>query len=469
MAEYKDYKAKQNILGNCFSAVSPREFYEDIFPPEGIEARGMPEDHLPNPIIAYTGYKGDKKFMANEIIFRDFEGLAKADKNDFAICSMCSYSGRKRTAKNAYKLHGITIDLDGVGENELHVILLGVEVQKLPAPTYVVNSGHGLHLYYVFENPVPLYPKLVDYLQRLKVGLTYAVWTRETSYYKPKDRQFQGIYQGFRMPGSCSKIGKGKARTKYLVTAYRWWRKVSIEYLNQFVEEKYRMPVMPDYSSYEWSYDDHLTLQQAREKYPEWYEKRIVRGEKPGRWVCNRALYYWWLKRIQEPDAARDGNRYNCIATLFIYGVKCEIGKDYVMADALELVPVFDALTINPDNAFTEDDVVAASKFYDQSYVYYSINAIEARTGIKMKRRKKGVLSRAEVLEIARTYQNIKNRRLGGNWRNIAGAPLKKSIVLDWRKTHPIGTPKQCIQETGLSKNTVYKWWRERLDNEQDD
>ena len=30
---------------------------------------------------------------------------------------------------------------------------------------------------------------------------------------------------------------------------------------------------------------------------------------------------------------------------------------------------------------------------------------------------------------------------------------------LTWRELHPDGRPKECIAGTGLSKNTVYKWW----------
>lgn len=460
MSEYKSYKDKQQFLGECFEKVSPREFYADIFDPADMERRGCPEDGKANPIIAITYRKGEKKYMRNELVFADLDAIDNAKGNEFAICSLCSYSGRRRTAKNAYKLHGIAIDLDGVGKREIETFYMGVNLKILPTPTYVVNSGHGIHVYYIFENPVPLYPKLITWLQRLKTGLTYAVWTRETSTYKPAERQFQGIYQGFRMPGSCSKIGKGKARTKYPVTAYRWWRKVSIEYLNGFVEEKYRMPVMPDYSSYEWADEEHLTLEEAKEKYPAWYEKRIVRGEKPGRWTANEGLYYWWLNKIQETGNARDGNRYNCIAVLFIMGVKCLIGKDYVLEDALGLVPMLNELTIRPDNEFTEDDVLHASKYYADQYVYYSINAIEARTGIKIKRRKPKeeliYTNKDDQLEYARLRKSQKKRR---GEMNAEGRPAKAAQVQAYRAEHPDANVSEVAKALGISRTTVYKWW----------
>ena len=41
------------------------------------------------------------------------------------------------------------------------------------------------------------------------------------------------------------------------------------------------------------------------------------------------------------------------------------------------------------------------------------------------------------------------------------GRPNAKDMVLRWRRFNPEGKPKDCILDTGLSKNTVYKWWNE--------
>ena len=39
------------------------------------------------------------------------------------------------------------------------------------------------------------------------------------------------------------------------------------------------------------------------------------------------------------------------------------------------------------------------------------------------------------------------------------GRPDKQKIVAEWQATH-IGTKADCIRDTGLSKPTVYKWWK---------
>ena len=40
------------------------------------------------------------------------------------------------------------------------------------------------------------------------------------------------------------------------------------------------------------------------------------------------------------------------------------------------------------------------------------------------------------------------------------GRPEMSKIVEEWRKAHPDGRKADCIRETGLSKPTVYKWWK---------
>ena len=473
MTEYQIYREKQRILGECCYKVTPREFYDDIFPDEDLERPGHPEDERANPIIAYqfsyTTKDGKEKVgMYNQVLFQGKDGLAKADKSKFALCGLCTYSGRNRTARNAYKLYGFAFDLDGVGPAECETLLLGIQNKIFPCPQYIVNSGHGLHLYYLFQQPIPLYPNVRDHLQRLKTGLTKVIWTNETSSIKSTPshdrRDYLGIYQNMRMPGSCSKLGKGKAKAKYLVTAYRYnsftGARCTISYLNEFLSgwglEQYRAPEDPDYSS--WDYAG-LSIDEAKRLYPEWYQRRIVEGKPAGQWVANRALYEWWLNRIQQADGARDGNRYHCVSILFIFAIKCDIPYDDVMADAMALVEPFNALTVKPSNEFTQEDVLNASEYYKRSYARYSINAIEARTGIKIPRRPERKHEQAEHLRRARAIRSVI-----GSYESVgrpAGTGTKADVVREWRKRHPEGTKRECERETGLSRHTVLRWWEE--------
>lgn len=57
--------------------------------------------------------------------------------------------------KNLENFYAIVIDLDGVSAADLYC-LLKLEMKRL-LPTYIVNSGGGVHLVYIFEEPIVAY------------------------------------------------------------------------------------------------------------------------------------------------------------------------------------------------------------------------------------------------------------------------------------------------------------------------
>ena len=85
----------------------------------------------------------------------------------------------------------------------------------------MVLSGHGLHLYYIFYEPIELRPKVLEGLQRVKDSLTEIIWNDFTSNIRPTTdkpyvKQYQSFVQGYRIIGFASKIGKD-----YPVRAWR--------------------------------------------------------------------------------------------------------------------------------------------------------------------------------------------------------------------------------------------------------
>ena len=40
------------------------------------------------------------------------------------------------------------------------------------------------------------------------------------------------------------------------------------------------------------------------------------------------------------------------------------------------------------------------------------------------------------------------------------GSGTAEQTVREWQESHPAGKKADCIRETGLSKPTVYKWWK---------
>ena len=69
-------------------------------------------------------------------------------------------------------------------------------------------------------------------------------------------------------------------------------------------------------------------------------------------WICKRDLYDWWKRRIE--CEAVVGHRYYCLMMLSIYAVKCDISREELEADCLELADVFEGRTKSDDNHFTK-------------------------------------------------------------------------------------------------------------------
>ena len=162
----------------------------------------------------------------------------------FCLMSPISYAGKSRSAENARFMYAMAFDLDNirVKEDGTPIGLMNLwnghieTAERLPKPTYIVSSGNGLHLYYVFEKPVPLFTNIVKQLEKLKYELTWMMWNEGIVNIKSeKDIQQEGIYQGFRVPGTITKHEDGsRAR------AFRTGEKVDIDYLNGFVAEESR-------------------------------------------------------------------------------------------------------------------------------------------------------------------------------------------------------------------------------------
>ena len=112
---------------------------------------------------------------------------------------------------------------------------------------------------------------------------------------------------------------------------------------------------------------------------------------------------------------------------------------------------------VKHENALTEEDIRSALEAYDKEYYNFTIADIEKLTNVRIERNKRNGRTQCEHLGRARAVQAFDDP--AGSWRNKEGRPSAQQKVYEWRELHPDGRPKECIAGTGLSKNTVYKWW----------
>ena len=390
------------------------------------------------------------------MIFNDLNFLEEIKDREFVITSPISYIGRNRTAKNSRFLYAFAIDLDGVEKQHIENIFYQYKSGAMPKPNIIVSSGNGLHLYYILEKPIALFDNIKILLKRFKYGLIDLVWNGYTS--SVKKRQYQGIFQGFRIPETKTKFGE-VVRAFYLENSELY----TVEKLNYWVTGRRKLvDTEIDIINKALYVPKKLTLKEAKEKYPDWYERRIVKGDKSRKkWHIKRDLYDWWKRTITDNEKVVEGHRYFCIMSLAMYGLKCDIPYEEVKADAYSFLEEMESKTGNQDNHFTEEDIEDALKAYKESYMTFPRKDIEIVTGISIPPNKRNYQKQKDHLEEIRMIRDLRMKRQGKKWTDNNGRKSKKDEVISYLLFNQNATKYKCIKETGLSKPTVYKYWEE--------
>lgn len=427
------------------------ELYSDVFRlGQGFiqTSTEKPGSFKTNPII--IGHDGER--MHRKIMFEDtFEDtLREFQAYEWAFMSGCTYWGRKNDSEHQSKLYALIVDLDGVTPRTLNAFFSGaIRAKVYPIPNHLVLSGNGVHLYYVLEEPLELYPHIKTQLKSAKYELIDRVWNRYTS--TDENIQHQGINQGFRIAGGRSKIEGVRAR------AYRFSDKpFSAIDLNYYTRDSSTEVYNPRKKFKPTTY----TLAEAKKLFPDWYNRVVVNKQSGNQWYCHLGLYEWWLKKIAE--GASYGHRYFCIMTLAIYAVKCGIyDRERVRNDAISLLPHFNE--IQPDAPFTIADIDSALDCLDSRYATFPRHDIANLSAIRIDPLKRNGRKQKIHLKGARALRDINCEANDIDWRYHGGAPSKRDIVQAWRAANPTGRKIDCERGTGLSRPTVLKWWNSNL------
>ena len=401
-----------------------------------------------NPLGYYRKNKESKGHY--RILFDDTfsERLEELQKADFAIVNGITYFGRKNVQEHASKMFAMIFDIDGVTDKGLKRLLDGgfnTEFDIYPLPNYIILSGRGVHLYYLFNTPISLYPYTKIQLKTLKYALTARLWNPNTS--TEKDPQYQGINQGFRVIGGPSKIDGVRVRAFHISD-----KKHTLSSLGRFVPQENRVDESKLYK------ESKMTFEEARKRWPDWQPDARGKNRPRRYWDVKRDLYDWWRRQI--PMGASYHHRYFAIMCLAIYAAKCNIKKAELEKDAYSFIPFLNSL--NEDDPFTKADVKSALECFDRKYCTFPIADIEKISGIIINRNKRNYNKQKWHLEDIRSKKANMKRR-GQSFKHAEGRPTKARIVADWRQSHENGKKIDCERETGLSRHTVLKWWNVQL------
>ena len=447
-----NYREVEQLLSFHYEEVEGEDFYRYIFPNNQDQGE-LPGDYSkPNAVYLYKDPKDEgtdrqlrRRIMLNDTWENDYKEFI--ENNPMTLCSGLSYRGRTNRLAHAQHMNALVFDLDCVGKDELLTLFLrmGQEpgLRRLPQPTFLVMSGTGLHIYYVFDEPIELYPNIKLQLKKLKYDLTFKIWEYKATS-QEKQIQYQSINQGFRMVGSVN--------NKYglKVKAFKTGDRVSLEYINSYVDEKENMvdvnrPFRPT----------EYTLEEAKEKFPDWYQRVVVeKNRNQKKWHIKRDLYDWWLRQSHK---VKGGHRYFYLMCMVIYAVKCDIPKDEVEEDMYEK---FDELRkIEHSNPLEEGDIISALETYDRQYYNFKIDDIEKLTDIRIERNKRNYRRRDLHLRIARSTLDVMNEENGSALQGRPkGSGTKEKLVKEYIKNNPDHSPTEIARSLGISRTTVYKY-----------
>jgi hypothetical protein len=447
LTEKQLYKAKVEWFHeNEYEEVDPLAFYREIFPVGSFQDKGHTERKAGNGMLIYKNEHGQHW---HKLIFDDLTEIPNWYGVEDVYIRSASFIGKNTKNENASMIYALVFDLDGQGITELQMVTQFMRKgTNIPKATFVVLSGHGLHLYYVLETPIRATMNNIRKLNKLKEGMTKLIWNRYTS--NIDKIQFQYCLQGFRMVGSASKMGK-----RYPVRAYRFSDEhYTIEELVSWI------PKLKEWDEYRIDITERDTVpkETAKKLWPEWYEYRINQRQS-NKWHIKRDLYDWWKNKIVE--GATYGHRYFCIMCLAIFAIKCDISEEELKRDALELVPILDRLSNDkdPKSRFTEDDVLSALHGYRENFKTWGRDKLALVSAIPMAPNKRNYRTRAEHLVLARGIKDIKKKMGEVVEGRPKGSGTKKEIIVQWKLEHPKGRKADCHRDTGIDPKTIRKWW----------
>jgi len=181
-----NFNACYELLSNVYDQVNGEDFYRYIFPNNENEGELHTDFSRPNAIYLYQDERDEgsqrrlrRRIMLNDTWADDYRDYVEC--NGMTLCSGLTYHSRSNKLQYAQTMNALIFDLDGVGRKELERVLerttgSGEVYRSIPKPTFIVLSGRGLHLYYVFDEPIALYPNIKLQLKSLKHDLTFRIW-----------------------------------------------------------------------------------------------------------------------------------------------------------------------------------------------------------------------------------------------------------------------------------------------------
>ncbi|MBQ2106836.1 MAG: hypothetical protein II253_07970 [Lachnospiraceae bacterium] len=467
-----DFEWKSDVLAAFGDEIECDTFYQDYLFHELYD--GELDGNYKVLLTEYDAEDGNKMHKVDVEDIMDYLHL-----NDVALSPCLFYSNWRRKKLLNY-IGAFVLDIDKLRPAQLQRFFTLFDDGRLLTPSFIANSGSGVHFYYVLDKMLPCDVGRNEANNLIAEEIYKCLYDDVIKKENWKDAQRHWIGQDYRVVNSRTKLNQVSQIFKVgevyaieqLISHYgididrkkRYATKSMIEYANNIAQE---LKIdHPDYSSYSATFefikenkDDAFLARKARR------EKRALK-QKAGKKKAKKPQT-WYKKTLSYMmDHTQPGFRFSALKALAIIAYKEKVSRETFFADIDALSANWETRDWKGDD-FNTRNLEAIARLYDNAaqYANTSSETLEEWLGYEFKRI--GAKRNGRKREDHIKFMNLIRDELNGNknWRNKNGAPTKQQIVLEWRELHPDGRKIDCIRETGLSKPTVYKWWNGEVDN----
>ena len=402
------YDSKNAVLEANGEWVSAWTMYEDIFP----------DMDMVLPVVMI-----DEEEQKHIVKMSIAEAVSACEGRNDVLLGGTSYFNEfisKATAKNIYTL---IIDMDnvysGVLQRAFELDWRREGGEPVPMPTYIVNSGTGLHLYFVFDRPLPCYKSQMAQIDQMYRRLAVLETTKRI--FLPSRPSVQWFGQDFRMAGGNGKNG---------------WRNTCFR-----VGERWNADKLAEAVGLSGVHFNHAGDQKRK-------GKKNIQKDGNGKPYPKRKGYYL-NARVYESSVERcegetkEGNRYTSMCALSVLAWKCRIPRERLEKDLHALLVPY-----NKD----------AMKMYNEKAMQTPKLRTQDWLGWNFKGARRNGRKQETHLILARSQKSVL-KKIGE--MKPEGRPTAEHTVREWQEANPEGRKADCIRETGLSKPTVYRWWKQ--------
>lgn len=435
----------ERFLKTCCCEISSADFYRDVFPQGALADKELKEKQKYAGVIYPEG--GLSRYIND-----DLQTVLEFDQSTVATMNCISYAGSGDTQDLARELYAFIFRVcipDDITPNDFHYWLVDLDLQRdsryvqiypgssRKCPTYIITDAtcQEVYFYYLLYEPLPLYHSLHKQIQRLYESLSRAVHGSFDRYHydeiekkrvytyecrKPRPESF---FARFPVVGSRSKKG--------IYKAYKFGEKYDIETLNAIVPKACTVNI----------FHPTMTLEEAKEQYPKWYERRIERGQKATGQRTGKSIkkLYAWFLRVAEDNA--ETIEPGVLEALAAFACKAHICEEDFFID---LENWCSKLTTRFSENIIKEHKERAIFFYDEYpsiLKKWGVDGVNKWTGLSIEKIPRTDMNRKEHLELLSVSRSCKRD------------------VQEWQKEHPTEKQANCARALGISRKTVSKWW----------